>query len=47
MVAGNAYCTVGDPYKDPKPNPFRQPQKPKKGEKEIKVKDPFHTTVIY
>ncbi|RYG68299.1 hypothetical protein EON64_05480 [archaeon] len=30
MVANNAYITVGDPYHDPKANPFRQG---KKGEK--------------
>eukprot|EP01039_Chlorochromonas_danica_P000572 gene572-616_t len=30
MVAGNAYITVGDPYADPKANPFRAG---KKGEK--------------
>ncbi len=30
MMDGNAYITVGDPFKDAQPNPFRQP---KKGEK--------------
>lgn len=30
MVDGNAYTTVGDPFKDAQPNPFRQG---KKGEK--------------
>ncbi len=39
MVAGNAYITVGDPYHDPKANPFRAL---KKGEKEP---NPFRTTV--
>ncbi len=39
MVPGNAYITVGDPYNDPKPNPFRQS---KKGEKEP---TPFRTKV--
>jgi hypothetical protein len=39
MVSGNAYITVGDPYVDPKANPFRAP---KKGEKEP---NPFRTTV--
>jgi len=34
-VTGNAYITVGDPYLDPKGNPFRQP---KKGEKQVKLK---------
>lgn len=39
MVPGNAYITVGDPYNDPKANPFRQG---KKGEKEP---TPFRTKV--
>lgn len=30
VMDGNAYITVGDPFKDPMANPFRQP---KKGEK--------------
>jgi hypothetical protein len=38
MVSGNAYITVGDPYKHPDPNPFRQG---KKGEK----LNPFRTKV--
>jgi hypothetical protein len=41
LVPGNAYITVGDPYNDPKPNPFRQG---KKGEKltpfQVKVRNP-------
>lgn len=40
MVPGNAYITVGDPYNDPKANPFRQP---KKGEKEP---TPFRTKML-
>lgn len=40
MVPGNAYVTVGDPYKAPDPNPFRQG---KKGEKIT----PFRTKVSY
>lgn len=40
MVSGNAYITVGDPFTDQQPNPFRQP---KKGEK---VPTPFRTKVI-
>jgi hypothetical protein len=38
MVAGNAYITVGDPYKAPDQNPFRQ------GKKDEKL-NPFRTTV--
>ena len=38
MVDGNAYITVGDPFADAKPNPFRQG---KKGEKLT----PFQTKV--
>lgn len=37
-VEGDAYCTVGDPFKDAQANPFRQP---KKGEKLI----PFQSKV--
>eukprot|EP01038_Epipyxis_sp_PR26KG_P008343 gene8343-11287_t len=40
FVDGNAYITVGDPYSDPKANPFRQP---KKGEK---APNPFRTVTI-
>lgn len=39
MVSGNAYITVGDPYKAPDQNPFRQG---KKGEK----LNPFRTKII-
>jgi len=39
MVDGNAYITVGDPFADAKPNPFRQG---KKGEKLT----PFQTKMI-
>lgn len=38
VVDGNAYITVGDPYHDPKANPFRAV---KKGEKLT----PFQTKV--
>jgi hypothetical protein len=37
-VDNNAYITIGDPFTDPKPNPFRQG---KKGEKLT----PFQTKV--
>ncbi len=37
MVDGNAYITVGDPYVDPKGNPFRQSKK--------SDKPPFHCKV--
>lgn len=40
-VDNNAYITVGDPYADPKANPFRQP---KKGEK---APNPFKTAVSF
>lgn len=40
MVSNNAYITVGDPYSDPKANPFRQG---KKGEK----LNPFQIKVLY
>mmetsp|Transcript_2184 Transcript_2184/g.3433 ORF Transcript_2184/g.3433 Transcript_2184/m.3433 type:complete len:245 (-) Transcript_2184:213-947(-) len=40
VVSDNAYITVGDPYADPKQNPFRQP---KKGEK---APTPFQSKLI-
>jgi hypothetical protein len=41
MMEGNAYITVGDPFRDPVANPFRQG---KKGEKEP---TPFRTKVRF
>lgn len=38
MVDGNAYITIGDPYVEAKPNPFRQSKK--------SDKTPFRTKVI-
>lgn len=38
MVEGNAYITIGDPYKDPLPNAFRQPKKEDKAVKPFQIK---------
>lgn len=38
MVDGNAYTTVGDPFKDANPNPFRQPKKGEKAPTPFQIK---------
>jgi hypothetical protein len=45
MVSGNAYISIGDPYVDPKGNPFRQGSKPKGKNGEEKIITPFQVKV--
>eukprot|EP01035_Chromulina_nebulosa_P019395 gene19395-25266_t len=42
----NAYITIGDPYKDPKINPFREGQVKKGKDKDKDDKKPFHIEKI-
>lgn len=46
VVDGQAYITIGDPYRDPKTNPFREGKKGDKAPLPFQVKVKFHLNFV-